>query len=393
MSTDQSSIEHFSLSEGGPFDRALTKLHLHDKQRTIAVAALCITWLPLVLLTGIEGTLYSGGQTSFLYDIAMQARLLLAMPLLVLIKLAIDSKVIVVTRYLSEALMNEEEREHILTTALQRAAKWTNSTLTEIILLLMVIATTAIFVQGGVYTGLRAGTGSWMATSREGSQTLTYAGYWAIFISIPFFQFLLSRWLWRYFVWILLLFRLSKAKLNLLPTHADRAGGLGIILLAQRSFNLFFLTGSVLISGGLITRLIQNPDSFNTIRSEMIGYVVLCLVLLIGPLFFFTGKLVRAKNEGLLHLSHLGATLSRQFEKEWVNDLPGEKGITEKKPDPSMIYDYSGIYDSLQLLRVIPITPRDIISMALTLFAPFIPILFIHFSVAELLQRILKLLV
>jgi hypothetical protein len=34
----------------------------------------------------------------------------------------------------------------------------------------------------------------------------------------------------------------------------------------------------------------------------------------------------------------------------------------------------------------------DGVGMATTLFVPFIPILFIHFSVAELLQKIIRLL-
>ena len=319
--------------------------------------------------------------------------LLIAMPLLILIKLAIDSKVIVVAKYLSEALMSAEERQHILTTALRRARTWTNSTLTEIILLLIVIATTISFVKTGTYSGLHSATDSWMATTKDGIKSLTAAGYWAVIISLPFFQFLLLRWLWRYFVWVLLLFRLSKAKLKLQPTHADRAGGLGIILLAQRSFNLLFAAISVLISGALVTQLMENPDSFNTVRGEMIGYIVFCLVLLLCPLLFFTGKLVKTKNEGLVHLSNLGATLSRKFEAEWINDLPIEKIISDKQADPSMVYDYAGVYDSVQQLRVIPVTLRDIIGMALILFVPFIPILLIHFSVADLLQKILGLLV
>jgi hypothetical protein len=53
-----------------------------------------------------------------------------------------------------------------------------------------------------------------------------------------------------------------------------------------------------------------------------------------------------------------------------------------------MVFDYSGIYESSQQLRTVPVTPRDIIGMALTLFVPFIPIPFIHFSVGELLQKI-----
>ena len=182
--------------------------------------------------------------------------------------------------------------------------------------------------------------------------------------------------------------RLSKAKLKLQPTHADRAGGLGIILLAQRSFNLLFASISVLISGALVTHLLEDPDSFSTVRGEMIGYIVFCLVLLLSPLLFFTRKLVKTKNEGLVHLSNLGATLSRKFETEWINDLSIEKTSTDKQTDPSMVYDYAGVYDSVQRLRVIPVTLRDIIGMALTLFVPFI-----HFSVPELLQKILGLLV
>jgi hypothetical protein len=392
MNTNQQTSEDFLLSEGGPFHKALVKMNLYNKQGKLALVSLCISWLPLVIITAIEGTLYSGTQLPFLQDVAMQARVLVALPMLIMIKLAIDSKVIAVAKYLSDALMSPEERQLILTTALRRAKKLTSSALTEILLLLIVIGATISFVKSGAYSALETGTTSWMTSSAEGNQTLSVAGYWAIIISIPIFQFLLLRWLWRYFVWMLLLFRLSKAKLNLLPTHADRAGGLGIIMLAQRSFNLIFVAGSVVISGQFIAQLLDHPDSFNTIKGEAIAYIVICIVFILIPLLFFTGKLFKTKNEGLLHLSNLGATLSRKFEREWVNDLPIEKRIEEQQVDPSMVYDYSGIYDSVQQLRTIPVTPRDIIGMGLTLFVPFIPILFIHFSVGELLQRIVGLL-
>ena len=38
MDTNQHSPEDFSLSEGGPFNRALEKMHLNNKQGKIAVA-------------------------------------------------------------------------------------------------------------------------------------------------------------------------------------------------------------------------------------------------------------------------------------------------------------------------------------------------------------------
>jgi hypothetical protein len=75
--------ENFSLSEGGPFHNALVKMRLSDKQGKLVLVILCITWLPLVIITFIEGTLYSGIQLSFLKDVAMQARLLVALALFV----------------------------------------------------------------------------------------------------------------------------------------------------------------------------------------------------------------------------------------------------------------------------------------------------------------------
>src|SRR3954468_13129638 len=117
MNTIHHTSEDFSLSEGGPIHNAMVKVHLPNKQGKLAVVGLCITWLPLIIITAIEGTLYAGTQLPFLQDVAMQARVLVALPMLLMIKTVIDSKVIVVTKYLAEALMGPEERQEILNSA------------------------------------------------------------------------------------------------------------------------------------------------------------------------------------------------------------------------------------------------------------------------------------
>jgi len=397
MEINLQSPEGFSLSAGGPFNRALEMMRLQNKQGKLMVLGFCITWLPLLILTLFEGTLYTGRELPFLKDVAMHARLLVALPMLIMIEPTIDSKVFVVIKYLAEELMSLEDRQKFLATSFRRARKLTGSALTEIILLLIVIGVTISFVKAGVYNAPGNGTTSWMTYTGEAGQLMSVAGYWAIFISIPIFQFLLLRWLWRYIIWVMLLIHLSKAKLNLMPTHADRAGGLGIIMIAQRSFNLIFVAGGVAISGRLIEQLLKHPDSFESIKRQGIAYIVFCLIFLLVPLLFFMGKLFKIKNEGLLRMSNLGATLSRRFEHEWVNNLQVEEKTVKNKAeqtevDPSMIFDYSGMYDALQQLRTIPVTPRDLIGMGLILFVPFIPIPFIHFSVVELLHKIAGLL-
>jgi hypothetical protein len=388
MVSTLNSAEDFSLAEGGPFHKAVVRMRLQDKQGKLAIAALCITWLPLVIITAIEGTLWTGTQLPFLKDYAMQARILVALQMVILIKVSINTNVAGVLKYISEALMNAEERESILSKALGRARKLTNSGMAEVVLLLIVMVATVSLVKGGVYSTLETGTTSWMAAPKTGNIALSAAGYWAVLISIPVFQFLFLRWLWRYFVWILLLFRLSKARLNLLSTHADRAGGLGILMLAQKSFNLVFVVGSVVLAGQFMVRLSKHPEYFDATRNEAIGYIILSIFFILIPLLFFAGKLTRIKYEGLQRLSFLGATLSQKFEREWVNDLPIEKRLEEKQVDPSLLFDYSGMYDQLQQLRIVPITLRDIIGIVIVLLVPFVPVLFIHFSIAELLQRL-----
>jgi hypothetical protein len=73
MNTNRNISEDFALSEGGPFHNAMVKMGMYNKQGKLAVAILCITWLPLVIISAIEGTLYSGVRLPFLYDVAMQA--------------------------------------------------------------------------------------------------------------------------------------------------------------------------------------------------------------------------------------------------------------------------------------------------------------------------------
>jgi len=75
----------FSLRRG-PFNRALEGLHLHNKQGKVALGFVTITWVPLIIITAIERTLYSGTQTALSEDVAMQARVLVGDTMVIIIK-------------------------------------------------------------------------------------------------------------------------------------------------------------------------------------------------------------------------------------------------------------------------------------------------------------------
>jgi hypothetical protein len=393
MNTYQSSPEFFSISKSGPVHHALAKMHLDKNKKKLVGLFLCIAWLPLVIITAFEGTLFTGGQHSFLADVAMQVRLLLGIPMLLLIGAGIDSKVIEVKKYFSDTLMKDKEQQLILARILRRAWKMANSAIAEFMLLLILIAVTISVGHGGLFNAEQGATGSWKLALHDGNQVLSNAGRWSSFISIPLYQFMLLRWLWRYVVWAVLLFRLSLTRLSLQATHPDKAGGLGVIMLAQKYFCFIFVAMSTVISGELIAKLIKDPGSFAGIRGEGISYILICLLLVLIPPVFFARKLVTTKEEGLMKMSKLGTHISNKFEMEWINDLPVEKKTTDAMVSTSDLQDYDTIYVSLEQLRMVPFTLQNIITLIILLFIPYLPILFIHFSVLELLQKLFGMLV
>ena len=392
MNTIQEPAENYSFLEGGLFSKVQRRLGIQNHQVALAVAGICFAWLPLFIFSLLDGKLWDGASVPFLHDIAMKARFLIALPVFILIRNVIDIKTTAVIKYMTISLLGEEERQRMLTVVLPKMRRWACSSLTEAIMLIIVFGSVWSLVQKVGYGGLQGDGSNWRFIGLPADNMLSLAGKWAAFISLPFFQFLLLQWVWRYIVWMILLFHFATAKLILLPTHADRSGGIGIIILAQRSFSLLLATVSIVLSGQLIVYVLHSRENIQFVGGIGIGYILLCIVLLLLPLFFFMGKLVRTKQVGLLRLSKLSSELSTKFEKEWLNDIVLEKRIEEQQVDPSMAYDYSCLYDLLQEFRVIPLLPRDIITFVITIAIPFLPILFVYFSAVEVLQKIVGLL-
>lgn len=392
MNSIPTAADNFSLIDGGLFRKVQVRLRVNNHQGALALAGICFAWLPLVIFNAIDGTLYTGVSNPFVDDIAMHARILIALPVLILIRKVIDVKSSGVIKYVSDFLLDPADRQKLLDVKLPRFRKLACSSLTELILLMIILGSILSIVKSGVYGGLQGGDTSWKFAGLPEDNVMSLAGKWAVFVSIPFFQFMLLQWLWRYIVWMMLLFHISRLPLKLLPTHADRSGGLGILILAQRSFSFIFAAGSLVLSGQLIGYIIKSPDDILMVQRVGIGYIILSVILLMLPLVFFIGRLVKTKQLGLLHLSELGIEMSQTFEKEWLNKEPFEDRVEKRQVDPSMAYDYSSMYDVLQQLRVVPITLRDVIGIAVSLALPFVPILFVYYSAAEVLAKILGLL-
>lgn len=383
----------YELTGNGMIAGLLSRFRL-DQQRVLLVfLVLGLTWLPLFVLNAIDGTLYAGSGRPFLRDIAIQGRILLGISLLILIRPMVFKRVPRVLKYISEVLVAPEDVEKYQSIALSRAKRNMDSVLSEIVILALVIGIAANPSADENFLVSKLESGSWMIAHHEGRDVLSLAGNYAQYVSKPVFQFLLLRWLWRYIVWIIFLFRVSRLRLNLNATHPDGSGGIGIVYIGHRNFILFFMVCGVAISSMMISLMMENKSMFESIRIDIAGFVILSILLVCFPFLFFVGKLVDLKYDGQFKLSQTGVDLSRRFEDEWSKLIREEKRIVADSADSSMQNDYSSVFKLVQNFRVIPIRMSDITSMMMILFSPFLPILFIRYPIAELVERLVGLLV
>ena len=98
MAQAQSSVaEDFSITRGGPMHWLLVRLgHAGEERRLVvrrALAAILITWLPLLLLSLMQGMAWKRRiEIPFLRDLAVNVRLLITIPILIVAESRIDRR-------------------------------------------------------------------------------------------------------------------------------------------------------------------------------------------------------------------------------------------------------------------------------------------------------------
>ena len=174
--------------------------------------------------------------------------------------------------------------------------KLRNSLAIELILLIL------IFV-GGYYAWnmvsgmakIGTGTGTWYAIATDGRTQLSPAGYWYVFVSRPLFQFILIRWYFRLFIWARFLWQSSRLELNLIPTHPDRAAGLGFLGVSSAVFAPLLVAHGALLAGLMANQIFFAGAKLNDFRMEIIGVVAFLLLVVLGPLLVFSPGLMHAE--------------------------------------------------------------------------------------------------
>ena len=384
----------FSLVLGGPLYQLLRRVHLADDalmlQRRRIVLISLFAWLPLLALAALGGRLL-GGEVAvpFLVDVDAHVKFLVAMPLLIAAELVVHQRMRALASTFRERNLIPEAATQRFDAAVASAYRLRNSVTAELLLIAIVyvVGVTVVWRQ---YVALDAAT--WYATPAAGGSSLTLAGMWYGYVSLPIFQFLLCRWYFRIFIWARLLWQVSRIELRLVPTHPDRVGGLGFLAATSHAFVPLLLAHGALLAGNLANQIFHAGASLTQFRLEILLLMILMVLLVVGPLLVFAPQLAAARRTGLREYGTLAQRYVRDFDAKWVRGGGGADEPMLGSGDIQSLADLGNSFAVVQDMRIVAVTKQAMLQLAVATVAPIVPLVLTLMPLEELLKKLLGIL-
>jgi hypothetical protein len=349
-----------------------------------------IVWLPLLVLSAVEGQLLGGKATvPFLLDLEVQVRFLVALPLLIASELVVHQRLGSVVKLFLERHLIPDTGKARFDAAITSAFRLRNSLVAEVLLIGLVYGV-GILIVWRQYLALD--TSTWYATPVGDRSRLSLAGMWFGYVSLPIFQFLLCRWYFRIFVWIRFLWQVSRIKLSLLPAHPDRVGGLGFLSNTVYAFALLAVAHGTMLAGPLANRILFLGAKLPQFKIEIASLVLFVLCVVIGPLLVFAPQLAQARRQGLRDYGTLGERYVRQFDTKWLHaGSPPEEPLVGSA-DIQSLADLSNSFEVVRTMRLAPVTRATILQIVGATLAPVVPLALTMMPLEALLKTLFGLL-
>jgi len=338
----------------------------------------------MLILSVLQGLAFDGPVAlPFLWDFTVHVRFLIAVPMLIIAEVVLDARTNAVVKHFIKSGLVQEKDYPAFESAVRQAGRLRDSLLAEAFIVAAVIVN-VIFIRVE-YLGSAS---TWQVLVPEAAGTRTFAGWWYLIVGIPFFQFLLARWLWRFLIWSHFLRSLSKMDLRLIPTHPDLAGGLGFLSPAQAKYGIVVFALSAVIAAKIGEEILYGGASLLDYKFIIGGYVVMMLVILLAPLLVFTPKLLIVKRRGLLEYSALANEYTQAFDRKWVR-----KEVPESEPllgsaDIQSLADLGNSFGFVRNMRTFPIDLNGIIPLIMATALPMLPLVLTVYPFDELVLKI-----
>jgi hypothetical protein len=365
----QPTAGEISLVRGGPFYRAQEAVRLVSQERwnlgRRTAFAVGLGWVPLFLITVISRPYALG---SLLKDYTINVRLLIAVPVLLAGQVIMENTFGTIVRHIRNAELLAAPEEAKMDSTIASLIRLRDSVVPEIVILVVAYGHFLSMLK------LRLTTAEPWALGGPGSFShLSPAGWYYALVSQLVYQFLLGISLWKWFLWICFLFRLSKLDLQLIPTHPDQHAGIGFLGMSP-----FAIAPTMFVAAGAIgsswrIEILKHTAHLMDFKLEAIILLIVVLTVAMGPLVFFVPRLSKLRRLGIFQYGILGQRLSTEFHRKWIQNPTGHEDELINAPEISTLTDYSTSYENVEKLQPFPLDKGALIALVLAIALPMLP--------------------
>jgi len=230
--------------------------------------------------------------------------------------------------------------------------------------------------------------GTWYNERAADGLTLTLAGRWYVFVSLPLFRFLALRWFVRLvLVWYRFLWLVSRISLRLNALHPDRTGGLGFLNTIVFAFAPILVAITSLLSAMIAQRIWHEGATLPQFKSEIFAVVVLLLLLVLLPQTFFAIQLERTWRLGSGEYGVLGSRYVEAFRRKWLGDHPRTRESPVGSADIQSLADLANAFDVIRSMYLVPITRNTVLRLVLLIVIPLLPLVLTMIPFEHIVDR------
>jgi hypothetical protein len=379
--------ESFSPIENEPPLRWQRALHLAP-QDTLGVARRAVffalfSWVPIAVWALVRGRFLAPAVGEpLLQHYGVHVRCLVAIPLLILGEFTLNTASV---RYLSQfirsGLVDAATRPRF-DAALQMVRRWRSASLPWLLGIGAALAWTMAEPVGN-----RSDQMSW-AVDAAGS--LGFGGMWFAYIVRPLVIALLLGWLWRIVLLVLLFVQVGRLDLTLVPSHADRAGGLGFLERLPSAFAPVTLAISALLASRWAHEIVYHGQALAAFKLPAAMFVAVWTVLLLAPVLPLIRVMYTAKRTALESYAAMVAEQGRLVRRRWIDGTTESDAPLIEPSGVGVVADAGVMFDAVQSMRVVPIGKVTIAAILVPIAIPMLIVAAVRVPIRDLLFGLAK---
>jgi len=348
-----------------------------------AVFYALLTWLPIAIWALIRGRFVEAATGEpLLQHYGIHVRCLVVIPLLILGEASLHKAALrYVPQFIGSGLVDEVTRPR-LEAALRAMRQWREASLPWVFVLGAALALSLVD-----RPQIRADAMSWAVEEGGG---LGFGGLWYAYVVRPILLALLLGWLWRILLLVVLFAKLGRIGLSLVPSHPDRAGGLGFLEKMPSAFAPVTLALSAMITSRWAHEIVYHGQTLDALKLPAAAFVVVWTLLLLLPLVALMPVLRAAKRAALPSYAALVANQGRQVRQVWIDGAPEAKAPLLEPTGVGPIADAATMYDAVRRMRSLPVGKGSLAGILVPILVPMLIVVALRIPVKDMLLNLLK---